>query len=79
MKTKSPSTIISPETFTPRFVALSLLAVLLLALTGCKHQTTAAINPVGVYTLVSVNGKNVPCSAWINGNNHQIRSLHNQR
>lgn len=65
MNTKTPSTNVNPETYAPRILALSLLAVLLLlALTGCKNTATtaAAINPAGVYTLVSVDGKTVPCS-----------------
>jgi hypothetical protein len=43
---------------------LSLLALLLLALTGCKNATTTTtteIHPAGVYTMVSVDGKAVPC------------------
>jgi hypothetical protein len=65
MKTKHSSATISLETYASRIVALSLLALLLLfASTGCKNETRAAtaINAAGVYTLVSVDGKNVPCS-----------------
>jgi hypothetical protein len=63
MKTKLPFTNSNPETYTPRILALSLLAVLmLLALTGCNATTTTIINPAGDYTLVSVDGKAVPCS-----------------
>ena len=61
--------ILSPDTqlenYLPRLLALSLLAVLLmLALTGCKNspRATAAIHPAGVYTLISVDGKSVPCN-----------------
>jgi hypothetical protein len=33
-------------------------------MTGCKNETSAstAINPAGIYTLVSVDGKSVPCN-----------------
>ena len=65
MKTNSLTTHIAFETSAPRILALGLLAVLLLlALTGCKKATTntAVIHPVGVYTLVSIDGKSVPCN-----------------
>ena len=65
MKTNLPSGNANLETFLPRIAALSLLVVLLLlALTGCKNQTpvTASLNPVGDYTLVSIDGRNVPCN-----------------
>ena len=65
MKKKLPSANANLETFLPRIAALSLLVVLLLlALTGCKNQTpvTASLNPGGDYTLVSIDGRNVPCN-----------------
>lgn len=65
MKTKPPFANNHLENHAPRRLALSLLAVLLLgALTGCKSAATATakIDPSGVYTLVSVDGKSVPCS-----------------
>jgi hypothetical protein len=64
MKTKSISAQASLETHAPRIIAISLLALLLLALTGCRHATTpiAEIHPAGVYTLISVDGQNVPCN-----------------
>lgn len=77
MKTTSRSATISLETFTPRIVALGLLAFLvLLAMTGCKNQTraTAAINPAGVYTLVSVDDKSVPCSLTHEGAAMTVKS-----
>ena len=46
-------------------IALGLLAVLaLLAVTGCQSAatTSAKASPAGVYTLVSVDGKAVPCN-----------------
>jgi hypothetical protein len=65
MKTKPLCANVNFHTYTPRIVALSLLAVLLLlALTGCKNATTTTTgsSPAGVYSLVSVDGKNVPCN-----------------
>lgn len=36
--------------------------LLVLALTGCKSRTdTAAVNPAGTYTLVSVDNRTLPC------------------
>ena len=65
MKTNALTAHITLETFAPRILALGLLAVLLLlALTGCKNAAThtAAIHPVGIYTLASIDGKSVPCN-----------------
>ena len=65
MKTQIQSTNLNLETYTPRIIALSLLAILLLlAMTGCKAaaRDTASVSPAGTYTLVSVDGKNVPCN-----------------
>ena len=65
MKTQTLSPDTRLENYLPRLLALSLLAVLLLlALTGCKNspRATAAIHPAGVYTLISVDGKSVPCN-----------------
>ncbi len=65
MKAKSIAPDICVETSAPRILALGLLAVLLLlALTGCKNAATntAEIHPVGIYTLVSIDGKTVPCN-----------------
>jgi hypothetical protein len=64
VKTNPQSPHKSRENYTSRITALSLLAVLLaLVLTGCKNepQASTAADPVGVYTLVSVDGKHVPC------------------
>ena len=60
MKTKSIFTSLEP--YASRILALSLLALLLLALAGCKSATTTKIDPAGVYTLISVNGQPVPCN-----------------
>ncbi len=52
------------EPFTPRIIALILLAALLVAVvTGCQNQssTSAPAAAIGAYTLVSVNHQPVPC------------------
>lgn len=55
------------ETYTARIAAVALLAILLLlALTGCRNGATTTMtanapNPVGIYSLVSVDGKSLPC------------------
>ena len=77
MKTKSQSTSLNLETYAPRILALSLLSILLLLLlTGCQHETrtTAPINPAGVYTLISVDGKAVPCSLTHEGTTMTVKS-----
>lgn len=77
MKTKSSSTRVNLEANTPCIVALGLLAVLtLLAVTGCKNAShpTADVNPVGAYTLVSVDDKSLPCSITHGGVAMTIKS-----
>ena len=77
MKTQLAPTNFNLETCAPRIAALSLLAVLLLlALTGCKNGTRAPanINPAGVYTLVSVDDKNVPCNVTHEGATLTVKS-----
>src|SRR5271157_4938267 len=55
------------ENYTPRIVALCLLAILLvIALMGCKKEssnTSSNVHPdlSGIYTLVSIDDKAVPC------------------
>ena len=64
MKTKIRTQNHSPQPDRPRFNTLCLVAgILLVAATGCKPGTDAntKIDPAGVYTLMSVNGRNVPC------------------
>jgi hypothetical protein len=58
-------------------MALGLLtATLLLAATGCKPGADANANPdpTGVYTLVSVNDKNVPCDLTHEGVTLTVKS-----
>jgi len=65
------------DNLTPRFLALALLAGVLLALlTGCtiKSDKAATVNPVGVYALVSVDGKAVPCTITHEGRAMGIQS-----
>jgi hypothetical protein len=76
MKTNSPTTI-TLETFTPRIIALTLLAlILLLALTGCESRSRDAekSNPAGVYSLISVDGQSVPCKLTHEGTTMTVKS-----
>ena len=53
------------SSYTPRVIALGVLATLLLcALAHGGAQTTdkVTVNPAGVYALASVDGKTVPCT-----------------
>lgn len=65
MKANHPSHGLNLENYTARMVAICLLAILLLlALTGCRNgtaATTASSDVTGVYTLVSVDDKALPC------------------
>jgi len=64
MKATIPASPRKRENYTPRIIALALLATLLvLALSGCHNEprVTADIDPAGVYTLLSVNSQTVPC------------------
>ena len=77
-----------PRPFTPRASLALSLASLLLALTcaGCKPDAKAAaetkamaepaadINPVGVYALVTVDGKQVPCTVQHEGHTMTVNS-----
>ena len=77
MKTQNQSTNLNLETYAPRILALGLLAVLvLLAVAGCKHEARPAadLNPVGVYTLISVDGKEVPCNLTHEGVSMTVKS-----
>ena len=70
MKTKIIFPCANIETDMPRILALGLLSLLtLLAMTGCKQELApaAAREPIGVYNLVSVDGKKVPCSVTHEG------------
>jgi hypothetical protein len=65
MKSKPNAANLKTQPFTLLFPGLCLLAAsLMLAVGGCKPAAdgNASLDPAGVYTLVSVDGKNVPCS-----------------
>jgi hypothetical protein len=77
MKTKSKTQNRRPQRPAPRFKAFCLLtATMLLAATGCKPGADANANtdPTGVYTLVSVDGKNVPCDLTHEGVTLTVKS-----
>jgi hypothetical protein len=77
MKTKSKPQQRRPQPAAPRFKALCLFtATLLLAATGYKAGADANANtdPTGVYTLVTVNGKNVPCGLTHEGVTLTVKS-----
>lgn len=62
--------------YTARIIAVGLLAFLILCALARGHAQTAdkaATSPVGVYTLVSVDGKHVPCTI-----NHDGRAMNVQ-
>jgi hypothetical protein len=76
---KSQATIIVSDRikFTPRFIAFVLLAaLLLLGLVRGSAQTAdkPIAHPAGAYTLVSVDGKNVPCVLNHDGTTMSIES-----
>ena len=84
MKTNSHSIKFELSIAAPHFIALSLLAgvLLTLSLTGCKDS---AINPSGVnanaqaniagaYALISVDGKAVPCMVSHEGRDVTVKS-----
>ena len=63
--------------YTVRIIAISLLAFLLLCMLGRGNAQTAdkvATSPTGVYTLVSVDGKNVPCVINHDGRKMDVQS-----
>jgi len=74
MKTKHPTTTLASGT--PRIITLGLLTLLVLfASAGCQKETRpAVIDPTGIYNLVSVDGKNVPCSLTHEGMTPTIKS-----
>lgn len=63
MKTRPAIARFSLENHLPRLLALVLLAALLLCLHARGQDTGApVVKPAGVYALVSVDGKTVPCT-----------------
>jgi hypothetical protein len=76
MKTKS--SMLNPQPQSRRhflqFVSLPLLTVLVCAGCGQEQKSSAGVNPVGNYKLVSVDGKNVPCALQHEGHNLTINA-----
>lgn len=65
MKTELNKPNIKLQSAMPHFLGLCFIsAFLMLAWTGCKNEagSNASIDPTGVYALVSVDGKSLPCS-----------------
>jgi hypothetical protein len=65
MKTEPNKSNIKLQSAMPHFLGLCFIsAFLMLAWTGCKNEagSNASIDPTGVYALVSVDGKSLPCS-----------------
>lgn len=75
---RNHSIIVGPDRFnhTPRVIALVVLAILFFcALARASAQTTdATANFAGLYKLVSVNGKNVPCTVNHDGTAMDVQS-----
>jgi hypothetical protein len=77
MKTKSNRSNLKPQNTPPHCLGLCLISIfLVLAGTGCKNETGggAGLDPTGVYALISVDGKNVPCSLFHEGESPTIKS-----
>ncbi|HXR46791.1 MAG TPA: hypothetical protein VN784_05065 [Candidatus Limnocylindrales bacterium] len=77
MKTQLNKTNFKPQSALPCFsVPYLLAACLLLAGTGCKNEagSNANIDPTGVYALVSVDGKSLPCSLFHEGASPTVKS-----
>lgn len=65
MKTNQSSTSRNQNSYAPRAIALGTGVALLLCAVALSHGQTAGkatANPVGTYTLLSVDGKKVPCT-----------------
>ena len=77
MKTASDKLSADREPVTRHYLAWCMLSmVLALACTGCrgKAKVTEQINPAGVYTLMNVDGKDVPCTVSHQGHSLNIKS-----
>lgn len=78
MKTKFNPPVVEINNYMPRIVALGLLAAMLLSvITGCKASApagSAQLDPAGVYALVSVEGKPVPCDISHEGAAMRVKS-----
>ena len=77
MKSQLNQTNLKPQSVLPHLPGPCLLAAcLLLAWTGCKNEagSHANIDPIGVYALVSVDGKSLPCSLFHEGASPTVKS-----
>src|SRR5579862_1728994 len=77
MKIKSNPPNLKSQNTLPHFLGLCLISVfLVLAGTGCKNEAggNASLDPTGVYALVSVDGKSLPCSLFHEWESPTIKS-----
>ena len=77
MKTRLNELEVKRQPTPRRFLLICLLFLgSVIVWAGCKEETKVAaeINPVGTYTLVSVDGKNVPCSLTHEGHSLTVKS-----
>lgn len=77
MKTEFGQSNLKRQNIMPRTLELCLISALLLpAWSGCTNKTdsNAGPDPAGIYTLVSVNGRNVPCELTHEGVTLNIKS-----
>jgi hypothetical protein len=77
MKKTCYSLVVALVTKTARILASFAAVVLtLLAMTGCQkgNPTTADVNPAGIYTLITVDGKSLPCDLKHGGTAMTIKS-----
>jgi len=77
MKTKTTTSHPVRNSYTARIIALAALAALLLGAWVRVHGEPAeqtGVNPAGTYTLVSVDGKKVPCTIDHEGRAMSVQS-----
>ena len=77
MKTEFIQPNLKRQNAMPRMLGLCLMSALLLpAWSGCtnKADSNANLNPAGVYALVSVDGKNLPCRLTHEGATLTVKS-----
>jgi hypothetical protein len=77
MKTKPNQPSLKLQNARSRFLGPCLVsACLVLAGTGCKNEAggNASLDPAGVYALVSVDGKSLPCSLLHEGMSPTVKS-----
>ena len=73
---KTHSSLIQLEPYLPRIVAVCLLILLAIIFTGCKNRPKNDVNtgPIGVFALVSVDGKTMPAEIKHEGAKMHVRS-----